>query len=540
MGRRAPNSWASWVFLLALGLLFPLGASAQEHGHEPGSAELGKVSFPTSCAPSVQSTFERGVAMLHSYWFGNARKTFEEVLRTDPDCAIAYWGIAVDLMGNTLSAAPPPENARAAQAALEKARAIGTTTARERDWLEAVGGYYRDYDRVPVDQRLRAYESAMTAMAQRYPDDLEVQVFHALTLQASASKTDLTYAQQRESAAILEKLYHKHPQHPGVVHFLIHAYDFPSLAEKGLPAARHYARIAPAVPHARHMPSHIYSMLGYWEDSIASNLASLAIRPDYYHAADFITYAQLQLAQDKKAEATIAKSLATASAPDAPVVFANFMARTAMPARFALERGDWQAAAGLPIVESKYPQAHAVTRFARALGMVRSGDLRQADAEVAEIAALSKSLASAGDSYWAARADEQRLAVLAWLGFRRGKNHEASTLMRRAADGEDGSIKHVAMENRLYPLRELLGDLLLEMGRPAEALREYELALKTNPSRFRGLAGAARAAERAGKRKRAAFYYTKLIDLAAKADSERPEIRHAKTYLENGRRTKGN
>ena len=236
------------------------GAAAQQ------DEKLGKLSFPTSCDPKVQAEFERGVAMIHSYWFLIARRTFEGVLRQDPNCAIAYWGIAIDLLNNVFVAPPPRADAEAAWAALEKAREIGAKTQRERDWIEALSAYYHDHDKTPVNARLAAYNKAMEQLAQRYPDDYEAQVFYALTLQASASSTDTTYANQLKSAAILQKLYEQNPQHPGVTHFTIHAYDFAPIAEKGIPAARRYAEIAPAVPHARHMPSHIYSMVGQWEE----------------------------------------------------------------------------------------------------------------------------------------------------------------------------------------------------------------------------------------------------------------------------------
>src|SRR5262249_46620542 len=293
--------------MIAAGMIAVLagGAFAQQ------DEKLGKLSFPISCDPKVQAQFERGVAMIHSYWFLIARRTFEGILREDPNCAMAYWGIALDLLNNSLAVVPPRADAEAAWAALEKAREIGAKTQRERDWIEALSAYYRDHDKTPVTARLAAYNGAMEQIVQRYPDDYEAQVFYALTLQASASPADTTYASQLKSAALLEKLYAQNPQHPGVSHFLIHAYDYAPIAQKGLAAADRYAGIAPAVPHARHMPSHIYSMLGHWEQSIASNASALEIQPDYYHASDFSVYAYLQLAQDAKAKAMIDKSLAT-------------------------------------------------------------------------------------------------------------------------------------------------------------------------------------------------------------------------------------
>jgi tetratricopeptide (TPR) repeat protein len=492
---------------------------------------LGKLTFPTSCDPKVQAEFERGVAMIHSYWFLIARRTFEGVLRQDPNCAMAYWGIALDLLNNVFVAAPPRADAEAAWAALEKAREIGAKTQRERDWIEALSVYYRDYDKTPVNVRLAAYNKAMEQLAKRYSDDYEAQVFYALTLQASASPADTTYANQLKSAAILQKLYEQNPRHPGVTHFTIHAYDFAPIAEKGIPAARRYAEIAPAVPHARHMPSHIYSMVGLWEESIASNTSALQIQPDYYHAADFAVYAYLQFALDAKAKALTEKSLATADRGDRPVLFANFTAKKAMPARYALERADWAGAAALAFTPSQYPQADSLSRFTRGLGMARIGDLAGAKEEIEAIKALRATLEKSSQSYWADRSEEQMLAISAWIAFKEGAREQALKFMRAAADGEDGSIKNVAMENRLYPFRELLGELLLEIGQPVAALKEFETALKQTPNRYRALLGIARAANGAGDRQKAAEYYGKLVELAKNADTERTEAREAKAFL---------
>ena len=493
--------------------------------------KLGKLFFPTSCDPNVQAEFDRGVAMLHSYWFLIARRKFEGILQQDPACAMAYWGVAMDYLGNTLATTPTRADSQAAWDALEKARVAGAKTQRERDWIEALSAYFRDHDKVAVDARLAAYNAAMERMAQSYPDDYEVQVYYALTLQASAQKSDLTYANQIKSAAILEKLYDQNPQHPGVTHFLIHAYDYHPLAEKGIPAARRYAGIAPAVPHARHMPSHIYSMVGLWEESIASNASAIEIQPDYYHAADFSVYAHLQLAQDTKAKAMTDKSLATADRGDRPINFVNFTAKNAMPARYVLERADWAGAAALPLKPSQYPQADSLTHFARGLGMARSGNLAGAKAEIEAIKALRAALERTNQSYWADRSEEQILAISAWIALKEGARDQALRFMRTAADNEDASVKHVAMENRLYPFRELLGELLLEMGQSAAALSEFETALKQTPNRNRTYLGIARAADAAGNRQKASEYYGKLVELAKNADTERQEIREAKAFL---------
>ena len=515
--------------LCAAGLITAVltaGAFGQER-----EEKLGALSFPTSCDPKVQADFERGVAMIHSYWFLIARRVFEDVLKQDPNCAIAYWGIAMDQLGNSLVGPPPRAQAEAAWAALEKAREIGAKTDRERGWIDALRAYYLDHDKVDVDTRLRAYNAAMAQMAERYPDDYEVQVVYAITLQASASKTDLTYSNQLKSVAILEKLFEQNPQHPGVSHFIIHAYDFPPLADRGVAAAKRYGGIAPAVPHARHMPSHIYSMVGMWEESIASNTSALEIQPDYYHAADFTVYAHLQLAQDAKAKALMEKAVATPPRGDRPGGFGNFVAQALMETRYLLDRGDWKGAAAMPMKTTGTPMADSLYRLSRGLGMARSGDIAGAEAEIEAMKAIRTALQRADQSYWADRTEEQTLAVSAWVAVAEGARDQAVRLMRAAADGEDGSLKNVIMENRLYPFREMLAELLLEVGQPAAALKEYETAIKQTPNRYRAFWGAARAADAVGNKAQAAEYFGKLVNLARNADTERPEVREAKAFL---------
>src|SRR5262245_1842523 len=490
--------------------------------------KLGKVSFPTTCDAAVQPQFERGVAMLHSYWFTEARKVFDAIVPQDPGCAMAYWGLAVNYLGNSLAASPSPKDAAAASEALEKGRAAGAKTERERDWIEAIGAYYRDHDKTPVTTRLAAYTRAMEEMTQRYPDDFEAWTYYALTLQASAPKNDKTYANQLKSAEILERLFRQNSEHPGVAHYLVHAYDYPPLADKGIKMAALYARIAPAAPHARHMPSHIYSMVGMWEDSIASNRSALEIQPDYHHATDFTVYAYLQLAQDAKAK-TLVDAISTLPRQESAAIPTQ-TAIAAIPARYVLERADWAGAAALPVISTGRAQADSLTRFARGLGMALNGNVVGAKREVQALQDLRSALEKSSQSYWADRTEEQMLAVSAWIAYAEGAKDQAVKLMRAAADGEDASVKHVAMENRLYPMRELLGELLLEQGQATAALREFEANLKENPNRFRGLFGAARAAELAGDRVKAAWYYEKLVALTSKADTPRLEIVRAKAF----------
>ena len=340
------------------------------HAQAASDDVLGKVTFPTSCDPKVQSLFERGVAQLHSFWFAMAGKTFESVLAEDSACALATWGIAMNFAGNPLLGSPGPKESQAALVAIDKGKAIGAKTQRERDWIGAIDAYYRDYDKVPARQRVDAYLEAMRMLTVAYPDDLEASIYYALALQVAALPSDKTYANQLKSAAILERVFAKYPRHPGAAHYLIHAYDYPPLAEKGLDAATKYAAIAPAAPHARHMPSHIYSMLGRWDDSIQSNLSSLAVQPEYYHALDFIVYARLQLGQLEKARAEIDEGLQLA-ARKPPTITGYLNAVAAMPARYAIERSDWKAAAALPVTSLGWDYADLLGAWAALAAVIR-------------------------------------------------------------------------------------------------------------------------------------------------------------------------
>ena len=513
-----------------------------------GSAgdQLGTVNFQTSCTPEAQAHFTRGVAMLHSFWLDAAIKEFNEAGGVDPTCGIAGWGVAMAWMGNPLAAPPSARGLKEGAFAIEKAKTIGSKTQRERDWVAAIENIYKDADKVDHRTRALAYEKAMEQLSARYPDDREAAVFYALALNMTLNPNDKTYANQLKAAAILEKVFAEQPHHPGVAHYLIHSYDFPPIANKGLTAAKRYASIAPAAPHAQHMPSHIFTRVGLWQESIDSNRASAraaqqALRDnttglrsyETLHAYDYMMYAFMQLAKDREAKALMDEVVATRKLNVEH--FAGAFALAAIPARYTLERGRWAEAAELTPTPSdlgwdKFPQAESITWFARGIGTARSGNVADARKSLARIEALRDTLTAARNTYWAAQSEIQRLAVAAWVARAEGKNDEAVALLRQAADREDATEKHPVTPGALFPAREMLANMLLDLGQPGPALAEFERSQKNEPNRFRGLAGAARAAELAGSRDKARDFYTKLIALAATADTERPEITQAKAF----------
>jgi hypothetical protein len=525
--------------------LATLLVAAGTHAH--GAEQLGKVNFPTSCAPAVQAQFERAVALLHSFWFPAAIKSFNAVAETDASCGIAHWGAAVAWLGNPLAGPPVPRGLAEGSAAVARARAAGARTERERDYIAAIGVFYKDHASVDHRTRAVAYEKAMEALAQKYPADLEATIFYALSLNATLNPADKTYANQLKAAGLLEKVFAAYPEHPGVAHYLIHSYDFPPIAEKGVPAARRYAKIAPSAPHALHMPSHIFTRLGYWEDSIETNrrsaesakaeLRQANLEAGSYnalHAMDYIVYAALQLARDRDARAVVDEVRAI-NKIDAEQ-FAAAFAFAAIPARYALERRAWGEAAELPLHPTslswgKFPQAESMNAFARGLGAARGGNVAGARREIARLASLAFAMSTAKNTYWAEQAEIQRLAVAAWAARAEGRNDEALALMRQAADRELATEKHPVTPGAIQPAREMLGELLLDLGQPAQALTEFEASQKTDPNRLHGLAGAARAAEAAGDRAKAKAYYVKLLELTRSADSERPEIVKAKAFV---------
>jgi tetratricopeptide (TPR) repeat protein len=512
------------------------------HGDDPRTKQekLGKVEFKTSCSPQAQKEFEVALARLHSFHFPETIKAFSAVPQTDPSCAIAYWGLAVAIRPNPLVGPWDAATLKRGLDAVEKGESIGAKSERERDWLAAIKEFYKDFDKVDQDTRTRNYEKAMEALTKKYPQDVEAKVFHALALNEIFDHKNMEPL--LKAIAILEPLDKKYSAHPGITHYLIHSYDFAPIAKKGIPAANKYARIAPAAPHAQHMPSHIYSMVGMWKESIASNIKSNEVSREYAkqakldgelagvpHALDFMQYAYLQLGQDAKAKALI-DDVMQIKKVIGPVSAGN-TARAAVPARYFLERQDWKGAAQLQPQNLPFPAAEAITHFARAMGAARSGDPAAAQADIEKLKGLREGLLKANQSYWAEQIEVQVLGAQAWTALAKGEKDEALKFMRAAADLEDGSEKHVAMENRLYPMRELLGDLLREQGQPAAALKEYQVSMKNAPQRLRGFYGAMTAAQEAGEKKLASGYRMELARLTRGADGDRAELQGLRQKL---------
>jgi hypothetical protein len=506
-----------------------------EHESHAGHGQVGKVNFSNSCAPAAQADLASAVAMLHSFWFSAGEQTFRNVLTKDPACAIAYWGIASLLMQNPLGGIGSlPKDAEKAQAMIATARQM-PTTPREHAYIEAVGAYYQDWANRPERARQEARSKAYEVLASSYPDDDEAQIFSALYIAGTQSQADQTYAAYARAATILEQQFAKHPDHPGIAHYLIHSYDAPPLAARGLAAARLYAGIAPDAPHALHMPSHIFTRVGAWEDSVSTNRRSFEVAikggelPEAYHASDYAVYADLQLARDAAALSAMADAFKVKppSASQGAVAYSS----AAMPARYALERGDWLAAKQLSLAEGGLPYTEAITLFARAIGAARSGDAASAEQDASGLAVRHQKLVDAGNAYWAREVEIQQRAVAGWIAFARKNVDDALKLMREAADLEDRNEKHIVTPGRILPARELLGDMLYETGQPVLALKEYEASQQREPNRFRGYNGAARAAEAAGDRDKAAMNYGKLLTLAKNADMERQELAHAKAYV---------
>lgn len=536
-----------WAVMLLAGLASTARAHDQEE-HNRGEVNLervGKVAFPVSCHPDQQKMFEQAVAVLHSFWYEESERLFREILDADPGCAIALWGVAMSLY-HPLWQPPAPASLELGAEAVAQATRIGAGTERERDYIAAIGRFYADYDKRDHQTRARDYMEAMKELTTKYPADSEAAVFYALALLGTASPTDQSYSNQKIAGPILERIFESQPDHPGVAHYIIHSYDNAVMAPQAIAAARHYSRIAPMVPHVQHMPSHIFTRLGLWEDSVQSNLASAKasklyeqksqpgkIYYEYLHALDYLEYAYLQLGQFTKAAEVVNEAASIAKVK--PEAFQAAFAFASIPARFALEQRRWTdaarlefRAAGIPL--ERFAIAHAEHSFGRGLGAARSGQLELARTELENLRALHARMV-AGRDPWAPQVEAESLGIAAWIAHADGNPAQAEKLLRRAADLEDGAEKHPVTPGALLPAREMLGELLLELERPQDALKEYVVSLRISPNRMNGYLGAARAAVAAGDEQSARTYYRRLLDLATHADP-RPELDQARTYLE--------
>ena len=524
---------------VAASMLAAPGARAQEHDQHEHAAALGDVNFPVSCNAEAQAHFNTAAALLYSFYGEKVDAAVASVLQADPSCAMAHWAKAIASLDNPLGSPPTPKQEQEGWAAVEKAKQLGGKTQRERDYIAAVELVFKDHATVPFKTRAASYEKALEQLYTRYPQDSEAAVLYAYWLQVTADRNDLTHAKQLQSAHILEKVAVTQPRHPGVVHFLIHAYDFPSIAEHGIDAARRYAAIAPDSPHALHMPSHIFSRVGYWQDSIDTNRRSRAAATadrDRYHALDYLTYASLQLGRDADARKWVefVESNETFNEQTRQIAYAAAV----IPARFALERGEWAKAAQLTLHPRQtafdwnpHPEGEAANAYARGLGAARMGNAQAAKSETARLGKLRQAMVAQKKDYWIEQADIQVDTINAWIARAEGRNEDAVKLMTAAADREDKTEEHIMMPGRVIPVREMLGELLLDLEQPQAALVAFEESLRNDPNRFRNVYGAARAAELAGQRDQARTYYAKLLEQVGSDASGRDEISRARAFV---------
>jgi len=526
------------AFFFCAGAAFAPAAVAQHEHGSPDTAALGYVNFPTSCSPAVQPDFNRAVALLHSFWYNKSEETFLAVAKADPSCGIAEWGVAMSHY-RQLWDPPTPLDLQAGSAAVEKAHAAGAKTQRERDYIAAMELFYKDSGQRTHATRALDYEKSMHHIYERYPQDPEAAIFYALALRANAPVDDKTYANQKKASAILEKLFAEYPAHPGLAHYIIHCDDYPALAPLALEAARRYAQIAPDAPHALHMPSHIFTRLGLWQESIDSNLASAAAAKknglvgDELHALDYLVYAYLQKGQDR--EALDASNAMPKPQPVDAAYYPSLYATAIIPSRLAIERHRWSDAAALTLPIDTFPggrhsSAEANLYFAQALGAARMGSLGAAREGLQRMTSLRDKLLENHDKYSSNQVDIQRESVSAWITFAQGKK-DALSQMRAAADHDDLVDKLPVTPGPIVPARELLGEMLLETKQPAAALEAFEASLKLAPERFNSLFGAAHAAQLAGDRVKASAYYAKLLANCPRPTADLPELREAKLFL---------
>jgi hypothetical protein len=519
-------------------LLFAANCLAREHQHG-NSEKLGTVHFATSCNGAAQKEFDRAVALLHSFQFSRAIEGFNTVLGEDATCGIAYWGIALSDWSNPFAQGIKDKSQlQAGRENAEHGKTVGSKTERERAYLAAVGKLYSDYESTSQRARLIAYRDIMQEVAAKYPEDHEAQIFYALAIAASEDPADKTYAGRLKAGAILEKLFEEEPTHPGLAHYIIHTYDVPALAGRAMVAARRYSEIAPDAPHALHMPSHTFTRTGYWQESIDSNIAAAAAArregqtAEELHASDYEIYAYLQTGQDKAARRIVDSLPEIASRFDPKAVLngsagpsVGYFALAAIPARYALEHQDWKQAAQLALRETPFPHADAMTWFAHGLGAARLGRAQAADESAAALEQIRERLLKAGENYWAQQVEIQEVTVRAWAALAEGRKDAALRQMKSAAQLEDGTEKSAVTPGPLAPARELLGEMLLEIKEPAQALEQFEATLTKEPRRFRSLYGAAFAAQLSGSREVSQRYFGELLKVCEHADKPgRPEV----------------
>jgi len=533
--------------LLALTSIVVAPSLRAQHDHGRSAEQLGHVVFPTSCSAGAQREFERGMALLHSFWWEQGLAAFQAVVAADSSCAMGYWGLALTAWGNPFVGGPGGnagrgEPLRRAAAFAERAIAVGAPTSRERGFLAALGALYRGSDSIPNARRLQAWSDTLARLYRDFPNDTEVAIYYALSLVETASKTDTTFTRQKRAAAILNPLYVRFPDHPGLAHYIIHANDSPRLATLGLDAARRYAEIAPSAPHAQHMPSHIFVRLGLWDETIAANQRAFEagleyarahnepVAPERLHALDYMVYAYLQEGRDRAARNTIdtAQKLVTTGTSDVLVTNYN---RVAMEARLPLEQSDWAEASRLPVRVAELTIGAALDHFARGIGAARLGDTARAKLEIAALAATEGDMMRRGDTEWARVVAIKRQAVTAWAALAAGDSVAALRDAKAAADLEDVTEKQPVTPAELLPARELEADMLLATGRYAEARAAYETTLTREPRRARSLFGSARAAELAGDREGARRRYREFVAQMQSGDGGRAEIAHARASL---------
>lgn len=528
---------ARLTFLGSVLLFFCCPTRAQEDSHAHAHHEmndLGKVDFPTSCSAAVQKSFERGVALLHSFWYEAAQSQFEDLLHNDANCAMARWGVAMSLY-HPLWDRPGAEVLSKGRAALDTAASAGEKTPREKEYIAALAVFYKGTGSADHLVRAADYAKAMEQICLHYPQDREAAIFYALSLLGSEPPRDPGFTTRMKAAAVLEKVFKEAPDHPGVAHYLIHSYDRPQLAAQGLAAARAYAKIAPAAPHALHMPSHIFNRVGLWQETIASNLASVAATrksamghmgdaSHQLHALDYLSYAYLQIGREADA-AKILEEVTTL--PGMEPAEMNYML-TELPARYVLEMRHWTEAATLVAPEGSRPSASAIIFCARVIGNARSGNAAKAREDLKQLETFQQAAHQSVAGYPAAERDVELQEAKAWVEYAEGNVDLALKDMRATAELEekDGPAQLA------IPAREMLADMLLEKNRTAEALTEYQGALRAAPGRFSGLYGAARAAEMAGKPEQAATFYAQLLkNCESGAHSERPELQQARALV---------